>query len=416
MITKLLCCLIFLPFTFIVSSFSDGASSAQKTYSFVFPEQKTVLTKENVLTAVMEIMHDSIADAIIYVPWDSSLGFSFSSNSEVQTFLEKSLEKFPQQLLAKEIAIIGTPYHFLPETTTSFYQFSTRQSAKNLLIGDTSKAEYKALRRYDNRIRVEISGWMPITIQVNKKNELCGGKYFSFSTNLLPGINTIPIEFISPSKFLLFKDSLLAYYEVDLNSSKIPEEFVQQVFHTKNNEAMCGNCHNTNSQNKVSESECTTCHKEFEKQKYVHSPVSSNDCLVCHQDRTKGFTPIYSHDEENQTCFACHDNVQTDVSQKQFVHAPLVGEQCSICHSPHASSNPSQLRKSKNELCLSCHDSHRGGNHPVMFHPNSDVADPRNKDIMLSCVSCHDPHTSENKSLLINPDGYFALCQSCHSK
>ncbi len=413
---KLLLFSILFPLSLTLLSLKDGTFDEQKPYSFIFPTQQTALTRDNVLTSVVEIENDSIATAIIYVPWDSTFVFSFPSKSEAQAVLENSLRTFPQQLVVKKIMVICTPYHFAPDTTASSYLFSEKLIAKKILMEDTAKAEYKALRRYDNQVRVEVSGWMPFPMRLEKKKSLCAGKYLSFSMHLLPGVNSILFELFSTSGNLLLKDSLRVFYQMDLSSLRVPTEFTRQVFHTKDNEMICVKCHSVDSQNSASELKCNTCHKGFGTQNFVHGPVSSDDCSGCHQDRTKGFVPTYSREEENQTCFACHENVQKDVSEKQFVHAPLVGEQCSICHSPHASSNPFQLRKSKNEICLSCHDNHREGNHPVMFHPNRDVPDPRNKDVMLSCVSCHDPHASENKSLLINSDGYFALCQSCHSK
>jgi predicted CXXCH cytochrome family protein len=71
-----------------------------------------------------------------------------------------------------------------------------------------------------------------------------------------------------------------------------------------------------------------------------------------------------------------------------WVHGPVSSGLCTVCHSPHSSKYPFMLLSGKtNEMCRSCHA--EGYIMPIEDHK---------KD--MDCTECHNPHIGKNRFLL----------------
>ncbi|HYA87951.1 MAG TPA: cytochrome c3 family protein [Nitrospirota bacterium] len=80
---------------------------------------------------------------------------------------------------------------------------------------------------------------------------------------------------------------------------------------------------------------CLNCHNLNIRKKYIHGPVASGGCRVCHNPHGSG-KPFLLVDEPRTFCFYCHDPVEIGSRE---VHKDSVGTQCTECHNPHASDN-----------------------------------------------------------------------------
>jgi predicted CXXCH cytochrome family protein len=83
------------------------------------------------------------------------------------------------------------------------------------------------------------------------------------------------------------------------------------------------------------------CHPTMGKDKFVHGPVASGDCIFCHkQDKQDQhtFQPIKNSET---LCYECHDKSNTG-----FIgHKPAVKGKCTDCHDPHQSAKQFQLKE-----------------------------------------------------------------------
>jgi predicted CXXCH cytochrome family protein len=113
---------------------------------------------------------------------------------------------------------------------------------------------------------------------------------------------------------------------------------------------------------------------------YEHAPYAAKECGACH-DRNKTNNLIVPKD---QLCFNCHD-FPTD---KKYVHGPLASGGCLLCHNPHSSPNPFLLVSASTTFCFSCHD--RDAIPKDEPHMRTDV----------QCTVCHEAHMSDKKYLL----------------
>ena len=121
-------------------------------------------------------------------------------------------------------------------------------------------------------------------------------------------------------------------------------------------------------------------HKAVSAAYYQHAPYAAKECSSCH-DRNKTNNLIVPKD---QLCFTCHDFPM----DKKYVHGPLASGGCLLCHNPHASPNPYLLVSASTTFCFSCHD--REAIPKDEPHMRADV----------QCTDCHDAHMSDKKYLL----------------
>lgn len=147
----------------------------------------------------------------------------------------------------------------------------------------------------------------------------------------------------------------------------------------------------------------TRCHKAKVRERFVHGPVGTDDCIACHnptgREHPKEQGAFRLVEEREKLCSVCHESK----SSKGIVHSPVAKGDCLACHDVHQSPHAMMLRAPGAELCFRCHDAGtfaaKNGHAPVASG---------------SCLECHDPHHSDNRALL-KGDG-AELCFLCHDK
>jgi len=149
---------------------------------------------------------------------------------------------------------------------------------------------------------------------------------------------------------------------------------------------------------------CLNCHVTFTdilKKSFVHTPVKTGECSVCHNPHASSYGKMLS-DDTGKVCLKCHSQLISENARS--VHKVALEGNCSLCHDPHASNNKFNLLKSGNELCFGCHKDINESVVKAKFkHPPVDKG----------CVSCHNPHAS-NKGVFLLKDTLPSLCLQCH--
>jgi len=97
---------------------------------------------------------------------------------------------------------------------------------------------------------------------------------------------------------------------------------------------MCDGCHDrsTNVLIMPVEKLCLNCHTIPLDKKYIHGPVVSGGCKVCHDPHGSAF-PFLLVSEPVHFCYYCHS--EKDV-MKNEVHNGVT-EACTVCHNAHMS-------------------------------------------------------------------------------
>ena len=154
------------------------------------------------------------------------------------------------------------------------------------------------------------------------------------------------------------------------------------------------------------------CHSEMAKVRYVHAPVATGACLICHTN-IKEEPPFGLVSTGVDLCWRCHKNQKLLIGQSKYLHKIVKDEGCIGCHDSHGSKTTKFLLN-KDELTL-CVDCHKKKTEKVMQQIASatvvhkPVAEGR-------CAGCHAPHASNYSKLLKGGPKDVALCFSCHTK
>ena len=147
------------------------------------------------------------------------------------------------------------------------------------------------------------------------------------------------------------------------------------------------------------------CHPDMGKDKFVHGPVATGKCKVCHGENQKHYKKpkrskfVKIEKDLSKICFSCHDKFKF----KKIVHKPLQQGECVACHSPHGSPYKYQLLANGADLCFKCHDKRLNKNKYV--HGPAAVG---------GCILCHDAHSADYKNNL-RAEG-SELCFLCHTE
>ncbi len=162
----------------------------------------------------------------------------------------------------------------------------------------------------------------------------------------------------------------------------------------------------TNIQKPVA-ADCLTCHKSnpklmrWEFGPHARTEVICRDCHSIHagpptESRNVGDRMMQ---DTTRLCATCHKEVLAKFSLPSHHPVREGGLSCTSCHDQHGAREIGRL--SKTELCLGCHQNHRG---PKNFEHAPVVED---------CANCHTPHGSAMRRLLEVPQP--TLCLQCHS-
>jgi len=110
-----------------------------------------------------------------------------------------------------------------------------------------------------------------------------------------------------------------------------------------------------------------------------HGPYAARLCTSCHErGSNKLLVPI------EELCLQCH----TLNIKKKYIHGPLASGGCKICHSPHGSIYPFLLISEPKDFCLHCHSKK-----DILMR---DV----HRETDEQCTVCHDAHSADNAYLL----------------
>jgi predicted CXXCH cytochrome family protein len=160
---------------------------------------------------------------------------------------------------------------------------------------------------------------------------------------------------------------------------------------------------------------CVTakCHAQrLKENKYVHAPVATAACVLCHGDIAAN--PPYGLIRPGQDlCLACHKDMKPVLNQARFVHKP-VKDNCVGCHNPHsAAESKVLLREAQRTICITCHEKAT----PDLINRIKSTARPPHKPVAEGkCTDCHAAHISNFKKLVKEGPKEVDLCFSCHKE
>ncbi len=273
---------------------------------------------------------------------------------------------------------------------------------------------------------IHMKGSVASNIEISKRkfNDRLGS-FFVMRMELAPGVNDYSLRALDEKDRVLEEHLYSFLYKSDVDDqTEAPTEYGKSKFHTADNEKSCATCHRMRpsseelKSNTATVRSCYPCHVWVTASINVHPPVSDWNCFYCHSAPKAGESgfDVPASRKTDKTCFECHSDMKDDIDKAKFVHGPVSSGDCLLCHNPHSSDFRGQTIMKTNQLCLSCHEKKYGKDHPVMMHPVQGVRDMNSPKNELSCISCHSPHFGANEKLFYKATGVFQLCQECHKK
>lgn len=117
-----------------------------------------------------------------------------------------------------------------------------------------------------------------------------------------------------------------------------------------------------------------------------HGPYAAKLCDSCHDSKATNalVAPV------EQLCVRCHELGET----RAYVHGPLASGGCTVCHDPHRSANRFLLVSASDGFCMHCHD--RAGLSALSGEAGADG----HAGDAAACTDCHEAHMSDRKYLL----------------
>lgn len=155
------------------------------------------------------------------------------------------------------------------------------------------------------------------------------------------------------------------------------------------------------------------CHaKRLKENKYVHAPVATAACVLCHGDIAAN-PPFGLLRTGQDLCLACHKDMKPVLNQARFVHKP-VKEKCEGCHNPHSAGSKVLLRESPQTICITCHEK---ATPDLIARIKKAKNPPAHKPVAEGkCADCHAAHISNFKKLVKEGPKEVDLCFSCHKE
>lgn len=147
--------------------------------------------------------------------------------------------------------------------------------------------------------------------------------------------------------------------------------------------------------------QCYKCHDRVDLGKKVHAPIKESKCTGCHDPHQSPYE-FQLRGAGSELCFNCHKKAMV---AKKYVHGPVAVGGCSVCHNPHTSDFPKLLKATGNDVCYACHtDKVEAFQGKKFIH----------KPVKESCIKCHDPHAGDYEFNFAK-SGLEGLCFECHA-
>ena len=204
--------------------------------------------------------------------------------------------------------------------------------------------------------------------------------------------------------------------------------FGQGTLHRPAIEAKCARCHYMDdaagkaADERLTNTTCTTCHRDVTARPKQHGPVGQAACLMCHDEKSRPQRYAVAWPIQ-ETCFRCHQDIKKAMWTKAYRHGPAAAGRCTTCHDPHGSENVFWLKKPVWNLCTNCHTEKATDRHVVLgfvygdSHPMRGRPHPVKPGVEFACSGCHNPHAAQARFLwqfdvTVRED----LCRTCHAK
>jgi DmsE family decaheme c-type cytochrome len=144
---------------------------------------------------------------------------------------------------------------------------------------------------------------------------------------------------------------------------------------------------------------CLSCHDKFKLKKNIHKPLQQGECVACHNPHGSPYK--YQLVAKNaDLCFKCHDK---RLNKNRYVHGPAAVGGCILCHDPHSADYKNNLRAKGSELCFLCHTEKKTSFAQAKF---------KHKPVAEDCANCHNPHAAPKKFMMKSDTP--ELCFNCH--
>lgn len=255
-----------------------------------------------------------------------------------------------------------------------------------------------------------------------------GGGVSHWSVQLTPGPNVLEVEFAPAGRPATREARAVYFFDPVHAASEPPKTFKRAPFHQAGAEAVCRECHRTQSvpddvaPAAPDQSTCFTCHAGLTKVKEVHGPAALWACTKCH-DATSTPGRYATPEPVMPLCFSCHQEQKDRFYGSPYQHGPTATGFCTLCHNPHGSEHGLFLKKAAWNLCTTCHFEKGSGRHVVSWgpsgqtHPTRGRPDPSRPNRELSCASCHNPHAAAGPKLWnFGATIWLDLCRNCHGR
>ncbi len=115
---------------------------------------------------------------------------------------------------------------------------------------------------------------------------------------------------------------------------------------------------------------------------YVHAVYQERNCSACH-DPEASYALL---EDPPDLCYNCHENYSEAF---EYVHMPVQTGECLLCHSAHSSRHEALLTASEQELCFQCHDE----SELLEKEPHSEIGE-------TVCSTCHNPHGGADETMM----------------
>jgi DmsE family decaheme c-type cytochrome len=152
------------------------------------------------------------------------------------------------------------------------------------------------------------------------------------------------------------------------------------------------------------------------------APASQGGCLACHGDAAlehaakgggKGVGGVLGFNDrkvpaetKNNVCLTCHQS-GARINWQLSSHANN-DVACSSCHNVHSGDNDKvRIKATQFEVCGSCHKTQRAQINYPSHHPI--------KEGKVVCSSCHEPHGSVGPNMLVK-ETVNETCYTCHTE